>query len=381
MSAGDDRIPPGPAEGDAADAWLRAALRHAPDADVGAPPALSAAILRQAVAATSHATRRPAPPSAVQRLMAAWSWLAQPPVAAGFASVMRAGVVGLMWWDKPLDGALPARAPEVSVVPVPPVAAPPIPATPQAAAKVAPPQAVSMGREAAPAPAGAAATPAVTSAERRRTAPEAALGKARPAAPAPVPALEPARREATEALADAAPPLAQARAQAPAPPAQAALAAPAPMAAGAAAPIVTAEAPAKLSARSREARHAAPPAPLLTELRAAIRTEPQRWSWQRGAGAEQPMTAALRAWLVRLGDGGAADTLAPASASPSPSPSPSAPTTELRLLRDGQLHTTLELGSASLRVTPADARRAPLQTALSPQAAAELKASLDTAAP
>jgi hypothetical protein len=39
-----------------------------------------------------------------------WSWLARPPIAAGFATVMAATVVGLMWWDRPLDEAVPQRA-------------------------------------------------------------------------------------------------------------------------------------------------------------------------------------------------------------------------------------------------------------------------------
>ena len=371
MSAGGDRIPPAPADGDEADAWLRAALRHAPDAEVGAPHALSAAILRQAVAATRGATtgaiRRPAPPSVLQRLMAAWSWLAQPPVAAGFASVMVAGVIGLMWWDQPLKEALPARAPEMSVVPLPPMA------TAQVESEVASKETADSSSRAvlkrATAPAGAAATPAAQSAERRPVAPGAALVKARPAAPMPV--SEPARRESTEALADAAPSLAQAPPTPPAP-----LAAPTPAAAGAAAPAITADAVSKLSARPREMGLSAPPAPpLLAELRGAIRTEPQRWTWQRGAGVEQPMTAALRAWLDRLGDGNATDNTATASASAS------VPATELRLLRDGQLHTTLTLGVASLRLTPADTRRAPQQSALSPAAATELKTALDAATP
>ena len=90
------------------DAWLREALRHAPDAQALPPSALSEAILRQARAAAEPAPAR-ALPSLGQRLAAAWAWLGRPPVAAGFATVMVAGVVGLMWWDRPLEETLPPR--------------------------------------------------------------------------------------------------------------------------------------------------------------------------------------------------------------------------------------------------------------------------------
>ena len=162
------------------DAYLREALRHAPDADLAAPGALSDVILRQArmVAAAlpasaaalqtpgaaasvtpveapqrvglaeppaapawvassasraspppwgassaspgsraSHAPPPSARPTRSSRAPAsrffgdAWRWLARPPVAAGFASVMAATLVGLMWWDQPMDTALRPPAP------------------------------------------------------------------------------------------------------------------------------------------------------------------------------------------------------------------------------------------------------------------------------
>ena len=103
------------------DAWLREALRHAPDADALPPSDVSDAILAQARAAaratapissraSSPAPRATAHPSA---FAAFWAWLARPPVAAGFASVMAATLIGLMWWDRPLDQTLPGR-PEAS---------------------------------------------------------------------------------------------------------------------------------------------------------------------------------------------------------------------------------------------------------------------------
>src|SRR5205807_7658446 len=75
------------------DAWLHAALRHAPDAELGAPEALSASILQEAQAkarpATAPASARP--PSFATRM---WIWLAQPAVGAGLASVMVGTVIG-----------------------------------------------------------------------------------------------------------------------------------------------------------------------------------------------------------------------------------------------------------------------------------------------
>ena len=44
-----------------------------------------------------------AEPSLLDRALDFWSWLARPPVAAGFASVMAATLVGMLWWDRPMD--------------------------------------------------------------------------------------------------------------------------------------------------------------------------------------------------------------------------------------------------------------------------------------
>jgi hypothetical protein len=83
------------------DEYLCAALRHAPDADVGAPADLGlkirAAALR--VSTVSAATPSPSPvvPAWPQRL---WAWLGQPGrmgASGAFATLLIAAVLGLVW--------------------------------------------------------------------------------------------------------------------------------------------------------------------------------------------------------------------------------------------------------------------------------------------
>ena len=87
------------------DAWLREALRHAPDAEAGPPPKLNETILRMGRAAVAPRGERrvtPAVPMSTassssrlaQTIASWWAWLARPPVAAGFAGLMVATVVG-----------------------------------------------------------------------------------------------------------------------------------------------------------------------------------------------------------------------------------------------------------------------------------------------
>ena len=92
--------------GDEHDAWLHQALRHAPDAMAVPPLALRESILAQARSAVRPRRGVAASASFADRAAAFWSWLARPPVAAGFASVMAATLVGLMWWDRPMDEGL-----------------------------------------------------------------------------------------------------------------------------------------------------------------------------------------------------------------------------------------------------------------------------------
>ena len=169
---------------DERDAWLREALRHAPDASLSPPAILRDSILSQARAAVVPA-RRP-----VQResaFAAFWSWLARPPVAAGFASVMAATLVGMMWWDRPMGEAMP-RPPAVSASPSL-LPSPPSPST-------------SASPSASPSPPVVATAPAESFATQKAMTPrqpDAPAAIARRAAP---PALD-VRGQAEPATADA----------------------------------------------------------------------------------------------------------------------------------------------------------------------------------
>jgi hypothetical protein len=144
------------------DAWLREALRHAPDSGATPPSVLNDAILAQARAAAARPTttrsnkREEARRQSTNPLLALWDWLARPPVAAGFASVMAATLVGLMWWDRPMDEAMP-RAPAVDRIESPRAAAPTKPAAIEPAATGA----------------AVATPPVVAEAARSQTAPAA----------------------------------------------------------------------------------------------------------------------------------------------------------------------------------------------------------------
>ena len=342
------------------DAHLRAALRHAPDAQLQPPPALSELILKEARAKARDA----ASPARVPRhpLLGIWDWLARPSVATGFAGVMVATLIGLMWWDQPMDEAMPRPpAPAAATAPAP-------------APVVSPPPAAPIAEAARPAP-----PPQPTQAPQRKSVP--AAKPASPAAPAP----EQAAREeaaapgvlgAAQPSREAAPPVALA-----APP-------PAPAPAAAAADTATAGAAAMSRAKSfdevkrqrsmasadtlnnkaakAEAREAE--ARSIAQVRAAIAAEPTRWVWQRSGAAAQGMNDAVYAWLAQLESATGTrwqpraerDTTAPIGR-------------ELRLLRDGRVQHSLRLseqgvswesGQNAWHVELTAAQLAELQTAL-----------------
>lgn len=346
---------------EARDPHLRAALRHAPDAHLQAPPQLGELILKEARAKARDA--KPVAPAAPSRARRVWDWLARPAVATGFAGVMAATLVGVMWWDRPMDEAMP-RSP----VPV---------AAPQAEKPAAP------------------AAPAI---ERTQPAPDAA---------APSPKREPAPKKKPEASGDAtagafgesvevAPP-----APSPAPPPTAAPA-PAPAAAP---PVLSADASAdalRAQGRAREdeqkrersmapaeaqSRRAAAKAQLnesrlqregeaftgVASVRAVIAAEPSRWSWQRADGTPQAMGDPVYAWLAQLdsstGTGwqarAARETSAPRGRA-------------LGLLRDGQLQHSFQLTERGVLWQRGQTT---WQVELPAETLAALQAALETAAP
>lgn len=344
------------------DAWLREALRHAPDADAAPSPELSAAILRQARDAVKVAAR---PAAASHPLLQLWSWLARPPVAAGFATVMVATLVGVMWWDKPLDETLPRSEPPPATVaqssaPAPtPAPAPASIATPLAAAAPPPAQeeaakaAARAAKEAAPATTARrddARERASTERSRSKASDESRTRSAAPAATPPPPAASPAPAPANESPAK--PAIADARDDAAA------------VQRGAAAQgfAKSAPAPAPAAAPAQRRQEAATLTPVIDQ--------PERWTWQRG-GAEQAMTPGLQRWLVQLDR---AIRWQPADTAP-----PADGVVVLRLRRDGTLHATLQLGSDTAWLTPAGG--APVMAPLSPATAAVLQAALIAATP
>ncbi|HEX7435484.1 MAG TPA: hypothetical protein VF308_02155 [Caldimonas sp.] len=401
------------------DAYLREALRHAPDAALGPPAALSNAILRQARSATTApaaraaGAQRPGHRSRRRVLDDLWSWLARPVVAAGFASVIAATLVGMMWWDRPMDDAVPQRPDLPAAAPArraPPVVAAPETLAPETPA--APPVATVPKRE-TPVASKSVAAGSVTSTE---ALPREAHDRAKVSTAAPAPAREPEQlakdTEATlrraapqpfpgssesaseEAMRQrqqaAAPSAKKERATAAAAMAERPFDQPPSNSAGAA--QVDSARPVEPPAARLAGRFDAQPGPSpLGALRAALAEQPQRWTWAREDGSAQPLDAALQAWLARLDDAtvspgpqgnakpGAADeargNLQAARRDAEGTDASAAPQV-LRLLRDGRLHTTLRLRSQAVQVDTIDAPAPRWQAPLAPSAGAVLKASM-----
>ena len=394
---------PDPRADDAHDAWLDHALRHAPDAGADAPAALSAAILRSArsavtrrVDAPAMATASPAPRHRRRSLPLlsawAWAWLARPPVAAGFGSVMVATLVGVLWWSRPLDEALP-QAPTLASAPAPVLAArqakaeTPAPATvaaaPAAVATASPlPSPTSSKKQADKAPPTA---PPDARAARREASKQAAANEAEPT---PVPQIPPpaaaAATPARETPQAAAPSLADARERASSAPLDGTLtrafagatsgtAANAPASRTGPAPAIAG--PSSADAALMRVRPADAGRAPFAALLAALAREPERWRWLRdvNAGDTRAMTPSLLRWLAEL-DRTTASQWRKASVGAARDGPPA-----LRLLRDGTLQATLGLSGGVWLETTGDS--APdVSTATLPAASIEaLKKTLDDA--
>ncbi|MEO8059006.1 MAG: hypothetical protein ABI671_11825 [Burkholderiales bacterium] len=390
------------------DAWLAQALRHAPDADADAPPALSNAILREARSAAmprSAARETPRPDSIgpLQWLALAWDWLARPPVAAGFASVMVATLVGVMWWDRPLDESLP-RDPEVipqtpqarTETPQPAVAGP-APPTPEA--RPAPRESNPPGSGTATGAVAARARVAEMKAAERKSA---GKNEAEKSARASRPTEEPTRRrsapDAAPAVAAAAPPpvafpaAPQAAATANevvsplerqrepmAPSAKTLAEPPAPAAADRAASprndLRALQGPAGPAALAKARVADAGDTPLTT-LRARIAQQPERWRWQRGPGSPQAMNAGVQGWLAEV-DARAARHWQSGAGGTAPEA-----VNLLRLFRDGVLQATLGLAGSAVWLEASGTSAAAASLAPLPEDAAHsLRKALVEAAP
>jgi hypothetical protein len=289
--------------------------------------------------------------------------------------MMVAVLVGVMWWDKPIDETLPPRAGGVATAPAP-EAAPAETAPPPVVAPSPAPPGARANATADAAPYATAAKPAspAAAAERRAAADRAPPAEARKRASADMTARSEAKSEAPSAPQQPPPPPEkEAAAQPPAP-------TPAPF--PAATPPATATAPARARDETAEPRAAAgtlaKSAPLgaaatqrlQADTRANVLGIPaERWSWRRDA-EPHAMTAALQRWLAQL-DGIA--RWQPASTAPP------ADAVTLRLAQDGTPHTTIAIGADAVWRLPAQG--AALSAPLSPAAAATLKESLLAAAP
>ncbi len=374
----------------ARDAWLSEALRHAPDADAAPSVAVRETILRQARAEAATSPRPPRPVTAWQRFNAVWSWLSGPRVAAGFASVMVATVVGVMWWDKPIDEALRSAEPSAVSVPAPAPAPAPAP-TPAPAPAPAPQEATPPAPSAEPSRDLAATAPPRVTAERKRearpradtandTRREAPASLAAPRAAdetrtfADTPSSARAEREAKELdaareqRAETASEKAAAPALRSAPAAAAgAIQAPAPAVAPAPAPP-----PMAAAAPPRQARTAP-----LRALIEALGEESPRWRWQRDGASEQALTPQLQAWLQELDRALASRRSNADSAGLALAPDQGR-TQELRLLRDGGVQAVVRF-EADGRIRIEIAGQAPLTAQLPAASTSALRRALDDA--
>jgi len=343
------------------DAWLHEALRHAPDAEVGPPAGVTRRILRDARA---QASRESARAGRRRPFAALWAALARPPLAAGFASLMVVLLVGVMWWDRPLEDSA-ARGPR---------------ATPESAGAASTP-----ARDAANTTTNAPAPPVV--AKNESTPPSARVAKPTPAAPA-----RRSREVAPPVLAQpgeaGAPPVLPQTGAADTPPA-----ADRTENAGATRPSGGVRQPAAnlaprvqadMLAAAPQAKATAGPggaARAIAALRASIAQNPAAWAWQLDGGAARPLSDAVQAWLAQA-DAAADSRWRPALFESRDATAASAAARELRLLRDGRLVHVLRLDTHLLRwdrIGPDATPPTSFEAELPQDSAALLRAALDDA--
>jgi len=347
------------------DAHLRTALRHAPDADVQAPADVSAQIL-----AAAHRAADVPPARAATPVRSWWPWRHTWRMGASgaFASVLMAGVIGLLWQGEPpvptSEEAAPAAvAPAVAVAPAAP--APDHPAAQKATPQVASARVASESPPARsarlPMPAAAAPPPA------------AAMGAV--AAPGPPPAIDLAQADASlqraRRVMDTAP--APVLASAPAPALEAARAAAGPAASlslsGSRAAVGSANIPGAVSGMSTALAPAAKARPAL----------PSSLPWP-GALTEGSSLTLLLPGLARTADPALLQAVLRLTAgrwTADTGAQPQAGETPLEWRQGDQVLGRLWLGEQRALLCPAQGVQAPCQVApLTLQAAAELKEKL-----
>ncbi len=326
---------PDPSSDEPVDAHLRAALRHAPDANATPPAALSAAILSQArAAATPSALTRTAPAATawppLRWLLQTWWALSHPALATGLASVMVATVVGLMWWDRvPDEAGAPRELSKTKSAPSAPphaqleemgklasASAPPSPATnPTLAVADAAKPATARAQIAAENTETKTGTASNTAEQRRAVTDVTPTGKpvvvvnnstARAEAPSPAaPAVSSeaatptVQTDAPAVVTDASADQRLALKPPPAPPLAKSAAAVAPSAAPPPAASTEREVARLPGTALGTVLSSSLPAPL-TVLREALQNEPERWGWRQNAGPAVPVIPALQAWLNQV---------------------------------------------------------------------------------
>jgi hypothetical protein len=127
--------------------------------------------------------------------------------------------------------------------------------------------------------------------------------------------------------------------------------------------------PALAKARSADAGDAP-----LSALRARIAQQPERWRWQRGSSAPQPMNAAVQRWLADL------DAQATSRWKTNADGIARAPAGSVRLLRDGALQATLGFNGSAVWIETSGAASASV-AALPETTAESLRKALDEATP
>ena len=407
------------------DAWLREALRHAPDAGLAAPAALSDAILREArrsvqSSATGHeiaagtdpaaSAQRPRATAASglvhrlisgprRRLIDAWDALARPSVAAGLASVVAVVLAGMLWWDRPLRDAPPGadRAPKKAVRES--ADQRPMPATGTEALEPGTDAEPSRERRQAD-----ASTVAPAPAPPKAALAPSTLGRLPSTTSRPVakPPQAPPSQSGANVPADQAPPNSMQRSPSAHLPPSAQLPSSRPLPPSTLPPSSTlraeldrrsadlavpsaAERPLPVTPGAAPAARAAAASSPLGALRAAVAAEPDRWNWAREGGRSRPVDSALQDWLERVD---AASSAAPARAAgltnsrseagrSGAAASPDAdPAITLHLFRDGQPVATLRLGNAAfeLATQPAAGAEGSVQRWRTPLAADRARA-------